>query len=48
MNFIESKYSQSIQFSLEAREVILTEVNESVLIKFVTEVEIKAYVTSLK
>ena len=48
MDFIRSKYSQSVWFSLKAKEVIVAEVNESMLIKFNTEMEMKAYVASLK
>ena len=39
LNFVGSRYGQSVKASLEAGELIVTEVDESILRKFDTETE---------
>ena len=46
--FVGSRHGQSVKASLEAGELIVTEVDEGILKKFDTEADMKAYVTSLK
>ena len=48
MDHVGSKHGQSERSCLEAREIVVTEVVESVLIKFDTEVEMKTHVATLK
>ena len=48
IDLVASKYEQSIRSSLESGEVIVTEVDKSVLIKFDTKEEMKAHIASLK
>ena len=48
LDVIGSRYAQSVKASLEAGEVIVTEVDESLLPKFNTDDEMKAHVQGLK
>ena len=48
LDFVGSRYGQSVKASLEAGELVVTEVDETVLRKFYTEAEMKAHVAWLK
>ena len=48
MDFVGSRHSQSIKVLLEVGELIVTEVDNTILQKFDTEAEMKAYIAELK
>ena len=48
LDFVGSRHGQSVKASLEAGELVVTEDDEGVLRKFDAEVEMKAYVSTLK
>ena len=48
LDFVGSRYGQSVKASLEVGELIVTEVDESVLKNFDKEDEMKAHLNSLK
>lgn len=48
LDYAGSKYSQSARSFLEAGKIVITEVDESVLVKFETEADIKAHAATLK
>jgi len=48
LNFVASKYGQSVKVSLEVREMVVTEVNKSLLRKFETEKEKTDYLATLE
>ena len=48
LNVVASKYSQSVKASLEVKEIVVTEVNKSLLKKFKTEKDKTDYLTILE
>ena len=48
LDYIGGKFGQSVKASLQAGELIITEVDETLLPKFDTEAEMKAHVAALK
>ena len=48
LDFVGSRHGQSVKASLEAGELIVTEVDEKYLKRFETEEEEKTYLTGLK
>lgn len=48
LNFVASKYGQSVKVSLEVREMVVTEVNKSLLRKFKTKKEKTDYLATLE
>ena len=48
LDFIGSRYRQSVKVSIEAGELVLTNMNKSILPRFETEAKIKVHVVGLK
>ena len=48
LDYISSRFGQSVRASLEVGKVVVTEIDRKILPRFETEVEMKAHVTGLK
>ena len=48
MNYISNKYSQSVKVSISAASLVITEVDEKLILKFKTTAEKKIYLDSLQ
>ena len=48
LDLVSTKYRPSMKVLLEARELVVTEINESILLKFKTKAAIYEYLKSLQ